>query len=226
MQSQGESQELLLEELLRSAFPYDIITEVGKGVRGADCIQTVRNNQGHECGKIIFESKRTKDFSSEWIDKIKKDMRNQGADVAIIVTQAFPKEMERFGEKDGIWICSFAEVKAVVYLIRDGIIKIAGVIKSQENKGDKMSLLYEFLTGNEFKGQIEAIVEGFVAMKQSVVKERIQMEKNWKEREKQIDKVLTNTAGMYGSIKGIAGSSVHDIPLLDGAEVNDEETAD
>jgi hypothetical protein len=216
MQTQGEVQELLLEELLKTSFPFDIITEVGKGVRGADCIQIVRNNLGQECGKIIFESKRTKDFSNDWIEKLKVDRRNQGADIGVIVTQTLPKDMSSFGEKDNVWICTFTEVKAVVYMLRDGIIKVSGALKSQENKGEKMNMLYEFLTGNEFRGQIEAIVEGFVAMKQSISKERIQMEKNWKEREKQVDKVLINTSGMYGSIKGIAGSSINNIPLLEG----------
>ncbi len=119
MQLQGEVQELALEELLRAAFPFDVISEVGKGVRGADCIQTVRNNFGQECGKIIFESKRTNSFANDWIEKLKADMRSQGADVAVIVTQALPKDMDRFGEKDGIWICSFAEVKPIVQMLRD-----------------------------------------------------------------------------------------------------------
>jgi len=102
-------------------------------------------------------------------------------------------------------------------LLRDGIIKIYEIQKGEENKGDKMQLLYNFLTGNEFRGQVEAIVEGFVAIKQNIIKERIQMEKMWKEREKQLEKVLISTSGMYGSVKGIAGASVGDIPLLDGS---------
>lgn len=216
MQRQGEVQELLLEEILKENFPFDLIDEVGKGVEGADCIQTVRNNTGTECGKIIYESKRTKAWSNGWIDKLKADKRNRGADVAILVTQVFPKDMERFGEKDGIWICNFSEVGSVAHLLRSGIIKINEAIKSQENKGDKMQMLYDYLTGNEFRGQMEAIVEGFMAMKNSITKERVQMEKTWKEREKQLEKVLISTSGMFGSVKGIAGSSVGDIPLLEG----------
>ncbi len=163
MQSQGEVQELLLEELLRTAFPFDVIEEVGKGVRGADCIQTVRNNFGQECGRIIFESKRTKDFAADWIEKLKADMRSQGADVAVIVTQAMPKDMERFGEKDGVWICTFSEVKPIVHMLRDGIIKISAALKSQENRGDKMHLLYDYLTSREFAEQWQAIREGLWA---------------------------------------------------------------
>jgi len=216
MQLQGESQELLLEEILKGNFPFDLIDEVGKGVEGADCIQTVRNSSGVNCGKIIYESKRTKAWSNSWIDKLKADKRNTGADVAILVTQVFPKDMEKFGEKDGVWICNFSEVSSVSYLLRNGIIKIYEAQKSQENKGDKMQMLYDYLTGNEFRGQMEAIVEGFVAMKQSITKERIQMEKLWKEREKQLEKVLLSTSGMYGSVKGIAGASVSNIPLLEG----------
>ena len=221
MQLQGESQEILLEEILKENFPFDLIEEVGKGVEGADCIQTIRNSSGTACGKIIYESKRTKAWSNNWLDKLKSDKRNTGADLAILVTQAFPKDMDRFGEKEGIWVCGFNEVSGLAHALRSGIIKIFEAQKAQEGKGDKMQMLYDFLTGNEFRGQIEAIVEGFMAMKQSISKERIQMEKLWKEREKQLEKVLISTSGMYGSIKGIAGASVTDIPLLEG---NDTET--
>lgn len=221
MQRQGEVQELLLESILRENFPFDIIEEVGKGVEGADCIQEVRNSNGHTCGKIIYESKRTKTWSNSWLDKLKADKRSKGADVAILVTQIYPKDMNRFGEKDGIWICNFTEVNGIAHLLRNGILKIHEIQKSEENKSDKMVLLYNFLTGNEFKGQVEAIVEGFMAMKQSIMKERIQMEKMWKEREKQLEKVLISTSGMYGSVKGIAGASVGNIPLLDGEEEMD-----
>ena len=226
MQLQGESQELLLEEILQSYFPFDIIEEVEKGVEGADCIQVIRNNSDTICGKIIYESKRTKAWSNGWIDKLKADMRNSGSDVAILVTQVFPKDMEKFGEKDGVWICTFNEVSSVAQLLRNGIIKIYEAQKSQENKGDKMQLLYNYLTGIEFRGQMESIVEGFMAMKQSIMKERIQMEKLWKEREKQLEKVLLSTSGLYGSVKGIAGAGVSNIPLLDGGDENEIELLD
>jgi hypothetical protein len=219
MQLQGEVQELLLEEMLRDYFPYDSIGEVGKGVEGADCIQMVRNHIGVDCGKIIFESKRTKTFNFAWIEKIKTDMRNKQADVAILVTQVYPKDMSCFGEKDGVWICSFSEVIALTTALRHTIIRIAETKKAEENKGEKMQMLYSYLTGTEFRQQIETIVEGFLSMKNSITKERIQMEKLWKEREKQLEKVLLSTSGLYGSIKGIAGASIGNIPLLeDGME--------
>jgi hypothetical protein len=219
MQLQGEVQELLLEEMLRDYFPYDNIGEVGKGVEGADCIQIVRNHFGVDCGKIIFESKRTKTFNTGWIDKLKTDMRNKQADVAILVTQAYPKDMNCFGEKEGVWICSFSEVIALTSAMRHTIIRVAETKKSDENKGEKMQMLYSYLTGIEFRQQIETIVEGFLSMKNSISKERIQMEKLWKEREKQLEKVLLSTSGLYGSIKGIAGASIGEIPLLeDGME--------
>jgi hypothetical protein len=218
MQLQGESQEILLEEILKENFPFDMIEEVGKGVEGADCMQLIRNSTGSICGKIIYESKRTKAWSNSWVDKLKNDKRNRAADAAILVTQAFPKDMDRFGEKDGIWLCNFAEVKSVAHLLRNGIIKVYEAQKAQEGKGDKMQMLYDYLTGIEFRGQVEAITEGFIAMKQGIIKERIQMEKIWKEREKQLEKVLISTSGMYGSVKGIAGASIADIPLLDGTE--------
>lgn len=216
-QLQGEIQELVLEDMLRSTFPFDQITEVGKGVRGADCIQTVRNAQGMECGRIIFESKRTKEFGGDWIEKLKADMRSQGADVAVLVTQVLPRDLDRFGEKNGVWVCSFAEVKAVVHMLRDGIIKIAGALRSQENKGDKMHLLYNYLTSSEFAEQWKAIREGFMSMRLSIQKERDAMEKLWKAREKQLEKVLLNAAHIRGSIEGIAGMDAVDLNLLDDA---------
>ncbi len=222
MQLQGEVQELALEELLRGTFVFDEISEVGKGVRGADCIQTVRNNLGQECGKIIYESKRTKDFSADWIDKLKADMRGQGADIAVLVTQAMPKDMDCFGEMNGVWVCSFSEVKAVAQLLRDTVIRVYGVAKSQENKGDKMTLLYNYLTGSEFTEQWKAIREGFMSMKISIQKERDAMERIWKAREKQLEKILLSSAHIRGSIDGIAGMDSIDMNLLeDGGDLID-----
>jgi len=226
MQMQGEAQELVLEELLRSLFPFDVIEEVGKGVRGADVIHTVKDNFGKDCGKIIYESKRTKAFSDAWIDKIKTDLRGQSSDLAIIVTETMPKEMERFGIKDGIWICSFAEIKSVAMILRDSLQKIHAVRISQENKGDKMQMLYDYLTGREFRQQMEAIVEGFTSMQDSLIKEKNVTMKLWKEREKQLDKVLENTIGMYGSVKGIAGSAIAEIKQLEFPKAMLEENAD
>src|SRR5690606_15563499 len=144
--------------------------------------------------------KRTKDFGNDWIDKLKKDMRSAGVDVAVIVTQCYPKGMDCFGEKDGVWICSFEEVKAVAYVLRDGIIKLATANRSQENRGDKMHMLYDYLTGTEFSEQWKAIREGYLSMRLSIHKERDAMEKMWKMREKQLDKVLLNASGIKGSI--------------------------
>lgn len=216
-QLQGEIQELVLEELLKGAFPFDEVMEVGKGVRGADCIQLIRNQFGQECGKIIYESKRTKDFARDWLEKLKADMRSQGADIAILVTQAMPKDMERFGEKEGVWICTFAEVRALAHVLRDGIIKVAGALKTQENRGDKVHMLYGYLTSGEFAEQWKAIREGFMAMKISIQKEKDAMEKIWKAREKQLEKVLLNAAHIKGSIEGIAGTDSVDLKLLEDA---------
>jgi hypothetical protein len=215
MQLQGEVQELALEELLRSTFPFDEVVEVGKGVRGADCIQTVRNNFGQECGKIIYESKRTQSFFPDWIDKLKADMRSQSAVIAVIVTQTMPKDMDRFGERNGVYICSFAEVRALAHVLRNGIIQVFNTTKSRENKGDKMHLLYDYLTSSEFAEQWKAIREGFLSMRQSIQRERDTMERLWKAREKQLEKVLLNTAHIRGSIEGIAGKDAFDINLIE-----------
>lgn len=222
MQLQGEVQELALEELLRGTFVFDEISEVGKGVRGADCIQTVRNNLGQECGKIIYESKRTKDFGTDWIDKLKADMRGQGADIAVLVTQAMPKDMDCFGEMNGVWVCSFSEVKAVAQLLRDTVIRVYGVAKSQENKGDKMTLLYNYLTGSEFTEQWKAMREAFSDLRSLMDKEKNMMERIWKAREKQLDRLFLSSNHITGSIQGIAGMDSIDMNLLeDGGDLID-----
>mgnify|MGYP000126629730 CR=1 FL=1 len=213
-QLQGEAQELFLEEILRTNFPFDRVTEVSKGVEGADCVLVINTPREAEVGKIIFESKRAKGWSNLWIEKLKKDMRAQNAELAILVSQIYPKGMECFGEKDGVWICNAKEVVALTHALRNAIIRIAETKKFHENTGEKMQMLYSYLTGTEFRQQMETIVEGFMSLRSSIVKERVQMEKIWKEREKQIEKVLLSTSGMYGSVKGIAGAAIEDIPQL------------
>ena len=219
MQLQGEVQELALEEMLRTSFPFDMVSEVGKGVKGADCIQTVRNQFGQECGKIIYESKRTTAFANDWIEKLKADMRSLGADVAVIVTRTMPKDMDGFGFKDGVWICKFEELKGISSILRDGVMKIYAASKSNENKGDKMHLLYNYLTSNEFAEQWKAMREGFMSMRLSIQKERDAMEKLWKAREKQLEKVLLNAAHIRGSIEGISGTEVN-LNLLEEDDTN------
>ncbi len=215
MQLQGEIQELALEGILAQTFLYDQIEEVKKGMRGADAIQTVINEYGQTCGKIIFESKRTQNFSGDWIEKLKEDQRQVGAEIAVLVTQTFPKDMERFGEKEGVWICGYHEVKSLVFVLREILIRTKQVAAIQENKADKMGLLYNFLTSNQFKQQMEAIVEGFSNLKEELDKEKRAMQRIWKEREVQIEKVINNTIDMYGSIRGIAGNAVSPIKYLE-----------
>jgi hypothetical protein len=205
MQLQGEVQELALEELLRSAFPYDSVSEVGKGVKGADCILTVRNAFGQECGCIIFESKRTQNFGGDWIDKLKADMVHCKAEIAVIVSQVFPKDMDRFGERQGVYICSFAEVKSLVSVLRAAILRLYEARKSQENKGDKMVALYDYLTSSEFMAPWNTMRESFQSFRGQLQKERDDFERNWKKKEKMLDMIIKNSLQISGSIEGISG---------------------
>jgi hypothetical protein len=218
MQLQGEVQELALEKLLQAAFPFDLVEPIGKGVRGADCVLSIRNTSGQECGKIIYESKRTKYFEADWVDKLKNDMRQQGAQVAILVTRAMPRDMSCFGEKNGVWICNFSEVRALTEVLRDGVIRIFQASRNQQNKGDKMQLLYDYLTSSEFSEQWKAIREGFSSMKMSIQRERDMMEKLWKTREKQLEKVLLNAAHIKGSMEGISGQDDFNMNLIDDTD--------
>ena len=214
-QLQGEVQELAIEEYLKNRFPFDLIEEVKKGVRGADCIQVVNTREMQNCGTIYYESKRTKEFQKNWVSKFKADMIDKSADIGVLVTKTLPKELNRVGLIDGVWVCTFDEFKGLSGVLRESIIKIHQAKKTQENKADKMNLLYRYLTSNEFKMQVEAIVDGFSTMQEDINKEKRAMNKIWKQREKQIEKVLENTINMYGAIKGIAGNVIGDVKSLE-----------
>lgn len=224
MQLQGEVQELAIEEWLMSQFPLDTIDEIKKGARGGDCVQIVNTRTKQNCGTIYYESKRTKDFQPSWIEKFKTDIRIKGANIGVLVTDVYPSDMQRMGLKEGIWICSYEEFKGLCKVLRESIVQLDSALATQENKGDKMSLLYDFLTSNTFRMQIEAIVEGFSQMQSDLDSEKRAMQRIWKTREKQIEKVITNTIDMYGSIKGIAGNAIGEIKALElpGANLEEE----
>lgn len=223
MQMQGEVQELAIEEWLAVKFPLDTIEEIKKGARGGDCIQIVHTRTEQNCGTIYYESKRTKDFQPSWIQKFKADIRDKGANIGVLVTEVMPSDMDRLGLKDGIWICNYEEFKGLCSVLRESIIQVSTAINTQENKGDKMDLLYDFLTSSTFRMQIEAIVEGFTSMKIALDGEKRAMQRIWKEREKQIEKVVTNTIDMYGSIRGIAGNAIQSVKALELPGDNEEQ---
>ena len=215
MQMQGEVQELAIEEWLAAQFPLDTIEEIKKGARGGDCLQFVNTRTHQNCGTIYYESKRTKDFQPTWIEKFKADIRDKGANIGVLVTEVMPSDMDRMGLKDGIWICNYEEFKGLCAVLRESIVQLSTAISSQENKGDKMDMLYTFLTSNTFRMQIEAIVEGFTQMKSDLESEKRSMQRIWKQRDKQIEKVITNTIDMYGSVKGIAGNAIQPVKALE-----------
>jgi len=214
MQLQGEAQELLIEEYLKETFPFDDISEVKKGAFGADCIQKINTRVHTNCGSIYYESKRTKEFSRQWITKLKEDLISCGANVGVLITSTMPRELSHFSQINGIWVCSIGEFKALSYVLREMVIDVHTAYAFQENKGDKMETLYNYLTSNEFKMTVEGIVNGFIQMSEDLESEKRSMNLIWKKREKQIQMVLNNTIGMYGSLKGIAGSAIADIDKL------------
>lgn len=214
MERQGEMQELVIAEWLRTAFPRDVITDVKKGAKGADVIHSVRNNLGVEVGRIYYESKRTAAFSNAWIDKLKQDNTEQKADALVLITQALPEPDWRVKEVNGVWVASFDDFKVAAVMLRQGLIEVAKVANTRENSGSKMQLLYDFLTSNEFRGQMENMLGGFHELAEGYRKEKSQMEKLWKAREKQIDRILLGANQFIGSIQGIAGNAIPDLKLL------------
>ncbi|MCR4329771.1 MAG: DUF2130 domain-containing protein [Candidatus Roizmanbacteria bacterium] len=225
-QMQGEVLELELEEMLRNEFVYDEINEVPKGVRGADVLQIVRDRSGRKCGTIVWESKRTKAWTDSWIAKLKEDQRAVKAELAVIVSNILPKDIKYFGVKDTIWISSYETVLAVSATLRSTLIKVAAAQQSQVGKNEKTELLYQYLTGTEFKQRVEGIVESFIQMKDDLEREKRAFTKMWAKREKQIEQVVHNTVGMHGDLQGFMGASLPEIRNLElpsGEESMDED---
>jgi hypothetical protein len=223
MQLQGEVQELALELYLSTTFPLDEIQEIGKGKRGGDCLHVVKDQYNRVCGKILYESKRTKHFSSEWITKLKEDMRLKQADLGVLVTEALPEGMTRFGEVDGVWICTFPEFKALALLFRLNLIRIGEVVASQENKGDKMHMIYSYVTGVEFRQKLEAAFDSFTEMQEDLQKEKTLFISQWARREKRLIRAMENLVCLYGDVRGIAGGAVQEIRSLEMQALSLEE---
>jgi hypothetical protein len=215
VQSQGEALELELEDALRSAFPSDSIVPVGKGKTGADIVQKVKDVNGRLCGSIIWETKRTKNWSENGVDKLKTNQRDEKADIAVLTSIALPDEISRFGQHSGIWVTDFESAINLAAALRRGIVEVAQLRSSSEGKSEKMELLYKYFSGQEFKQRIEAIVEAFIQLQDDLESEKRAMHKLWSQREKQIQKVVINTAGMYGDLQGIIGRSLPEIKLLE-----------
>ncbi|MBU4320617.1 MAG: DUF2130 domain-containing protein [Nitrospinae bacterium] len=215
MQTQGEVLELDLEALLKTRFPVDEIEPVPKGIRGADILQKVYSRNGQHCGTIAWETKRTKAWSDSWISKLKDDQREVKAEIAVIVTETMPKDVSPFTQIEGVWITNFSLSGSLAEVLRTGLIQVSQAKLSAVGKNEKMEVLYNYLSGPEFKQKVEAIVETFKSMKEDLDQEKRAIIKNWAKREKQIERVITNTAVMYGDLQGIIGASLPQIKLLE-----------
>ena len=225
MQLQGEVQELAIEQYLKEHFKLDDVEEIKKGANGADTFQVVKNDFNQPCGSIYYESKRAKNFSGNWLSKFKEDMQAKCADIGVFVTSVYPAGMERMELKDGIYICSFDEFKALVPILRNILIEFSNIKALQHNQFEKSVQLYNFLTSNEFKLQFESIYNCFSNLRSNLQKEKDAMNRIWKQREKELNNVLKSVTGMYGSIQGIAGNAVPvvealELPLLEDSDMD------
>ena len=214
METQGEVLELDFEERLRRMFHLDDIQPVPRGIRGADLVQMVRNPVGADCGSIIWET-NTKAWSPGWISKLKDDMAETRASLAILVTVALPEGIARFGQVDGVWVSDPLSALPLAAALRQQLLQLERERQASTGKSVKMEMLYAYLAGNEFKGRVEGIVEAFTSLQDQLQRERRAMEKNWKEREKQIERVIKNTVGLYGDMQGIIGGQIPTIEALE-----------
>jgi len=204
-EAQGEALEEELQEYLERTFPYDKFEEVKKGARGADVLQTVHNSTGKECGKILWESKNTKDFQKSWIEKFKKDQQEANADIAVIMSVALPDGIDSFDMYDGVWVTDYKSLKGLAKALRQGLIEVARQKLITTGQDSIKDVLYQYITGQEFKMRIRAVVEAFQRMSIELDKEQRAMARIWNSREKQIATVIENVAGIHGSIEGLVG---------------------
>lgn len=214
-QLQGEVQELELEALLRAKFPRDTIEPVPKGEHGGDALQHVVGLNGQPCGTIIWESKRTKNWSDGWLAKLREDQRAAKAEIAVIVSQSLPKEIETFGLIENVWVTHPKTILPVALTLRHTLIEVASARQASEGQQTKTEMVYQYLTGPRFRHRVEAIVEAFSSMQEDLDKEKKAIIKQWAKREEQIDRVMQATAGMYGDLQGIAGKTIQEIEGLD-----------
>jgi hypothetical protein len=212
---QGEVQEIELAKLLTVEFIRDTVEEVKSGKLGADVLLHIHNEFGKACGTICFESKRTLSFQDVWIPKLKEDMQRTDSIIGVIVTEAMPAGMKRFGLRNGIWVCNIHEVASLTSALRQQLVAIWDVRQSQENKGSKMELLYDYLSSEDFVHTITTVVDGFQTLREQVIKERNAMERQWVAREKQLEVVLKGLNRFFGSVKGIGGSIIPEFKALE-----------
>ncbi len=214
-QLQGEVQELELENLLRTKFPFDAIEPVPKGEFGGDVLHRVRTPNGQASGTILWEFKRTKTWSDGWLVKLRDDQRTAKAEIAVIVTQVLPKGVETFELIDGVWVTHPRAALPVAAILRQTLLELAMSRQSSEGQQTKTEMVYQYLTGPRFKQRVEAIVEAFSTMQEDLDKERKAIMKQWAKREEQIERVMGATVGMYGDLQGIAGKSLQEIDGLE-----------
>lgn len=213
-QTQGEVLELSLEGLLRQHFPIDEITPVPKGIHGGDVVHTVRDAAGTVCGIILWESKRTKSWSDGWLQKLRDDQRAAKAQIAILVSLELPKDVTTFRHIDGIWVTSVSTAISLAHALRAGMLEVAVAKRALDGRHDKMEVLYKYLSGAEFRHRIEGIVEAFVTLREDLEAEKRAMQRIWAKREKQLDRAVTQTTGMYGDLQGIIGLALAELPPL------------
>jgi hypothetical protein len=221
-QTQGEVLELELEDVLKTDFPLDDIEPVAKGIKGADVIQIVKSQSGRICGKILWETKRTKNWSDSWIQKLKDDQREAKADICVIVSDALPEGMDHFRQISGVWVSDIPSAICLAFALRTLLLQVARANTAQEGKNEKMEIMYRYLTGPEFRNRVEAIVESYVSMKADLDAEKRATQKIWAKREKQIESVITHVSGMHGDLQGIAGVSLPTIKTLELPQIEEE----
>lgn len=222
MQIQGEAAEIVLEETLAAAFPLDGFVLVAKGISGADVRQDVTGSNG-TAGSILWESKRTKNWTASWLAKLRDDQRTSGCEVAVITSQALPEGVESFGMVDGIWVCAPRYAVPLASSLRQGLIDVARAKGRAMGQETKMEMIYDYLTGTQFRQRVDAIVERFEDMQDNLRKERVFIEKQWAQRAKQIDLVIASTVGMHGDLQGIAGRSMPEIESVEALLIGKED---
>lgn len=214
-QLQGEVQELELEAVLRAKFPFDSVEPVPKGEFGGDIVQVVRGQGGQAGGVILWEMKRTRNWSDAWLAKLREDQRTAKAELCVLVSNVLPKGVDTFHLIDGVWVAHPRCVVPVATVLRNTLLQLAMARHASEGQQTKTEMVYQYLTGPRFRQRVEAIVEAFSSMQEDLDRERKVIMKQWAKREEQIERVMGGTIGMYGDLQGIAGKSLQEIAGLE-----------
>lgn len=212
----GEVLELDLEAQLKNTFTFDEFLPVPKGIEGPDIWQKVKNKHGQVAGSIIWEIKRTKAWSKSWLPKLREDGRRINASICILISDTLPDGINHYERIDGVWVSSYNLAIVLAKVLRESLLQIAIAKSSASHKDEKLQEIYDYIVSEAFRHKIESHFESVRCLREDLETEKRAMERIWKKREVQIQRLDRSMSQMFGEIQGIAGPA---LPPVKGSEL-------